>query len=753
MSTARRRQKKRQVARSEPRGQFSRALRSAIHLIHTGDHTAGLTALNTLASSTRNPPRRAKVLLLIGESETALSRHGEAAAAYTAAANFARQAADLSLLLIASTGQVRSLLRSLRVEDAITAANGLLTELENAQQTLNQTLALTPDQLAAQGPVEISARPPRPTVGLTKLAHAFLETGHTDQARVFLHKAIALSPNGASRARQALATLALASDEPALAERYARESLLMGRFQAKTTAAWPLYLNARARQNLSPILEPDILAAYRSHAKGRTAATSLYQIIATLRAHADPTWKTLAEAAINNPGLDPILQTEIEKILLADSKLFATDSPRPIAARALRLYRSADCSAKELISHAKAYVRHSLLSEETPDLNQLLRIATRRFPGDPALVHAIRHTACLAAMMAVKHDLARGWLHQLITDTAATGDLEAWGKATWAMARMEALLENHSKAAYWYLDLAANQQTPPRFRIQAMLRGLRHLGRSGDSSTDIGQLTQNIRSILHSTDDFRILLDAARQLALGGEAFRKLKCEAVDLGITFSDRAFVSATTPQEALRILEYLSRKLHCDLVGYSTPIIERWDKLTASQKSDFQSVGGSTWFDYLATVFKVLISQGRTVEATTVASSVVDNNAASPEGYVIVGIEYAEWLFFQNQSKAFQHFEWIAKEAPVHRKAALAHYWIMLKYLRNGDRQSGVSSAHAVRRCYSGSPALLSEWELDGKASLVICDGNLEEAVRSSGVATTLEFLERMRQRMIIELDRLQ
>lgn len=718
MSATRRRQKKRQVARSEPRGQFSRALRSATHLIHTGDHAAGLSALNTLASSTRNPPRRAKVLLLIGESETALSRHVEAAAAYTAAANFARQAADLSLLLIASTGQVRSLLRSLRVEDAITAANGLLAELENAQQTLNQTLALTPDQLAAQGPVEISARPPRPTVGLTKLAHAFLETGHTDQARVFLHKAIALSPNGASRARQALATLALASDEPALAERYARESLLMGRFQAKTTAAWPLYLNARARQNLSPILEPDILAAYRSHAKGRTAATSLYQIIATLRAHADLTWKTLADAAINNPGLDPILQTEIEKILLADSKLFATDSPRPIAARALRLYRSADCSAKELISHAKAYVRHSLLSEETPDLNQLLRIATRRFPGDPALVHAIRHTACLAAMMAVKHDLARGWLHQLITDTAAAGDLEAWGKATWAMARMEALLENHSKAAYWYLDLAANQQTPPRFRIQAMLRGLRDLGRSGDSSTDIGQLTQNIRSILHSTDDFRILLDAARQLVLAGSKFTILKNEAADRGTELADQAIVAAATPQEQLTHREYLARKLYWDL-GRTRQLLHRWEKLTEKQKADYHATGGSTWYEYLSLVFLSLAENDRSTEATSLASSILDQNTASPEGYVILGSFYAEHLLKNGQKdRAFKYFNWIAKEAPTHRRAAMAHYQISISHILNSvDREEVIKSAAAAQICLSPKPTDIKEWKIYCRCAIIL------------------------------------
>jgi tetratricopeptide (TPR) repeat protein len=722
MSTTRR-QTKRQVARSEPHGQFSRSLRSAIQLIHTGKHAAGLTALNTLASSTRNPRRRAKILLLIGESETTLSRHHEAAAAYTAAANLARHAADLDLLLTASTGQVRSLLRSLRTEDAITAASQLFTELEIAQQTLNETLALTPEKLAAQGPVEIPARPPRPTVGLTKLAHAFLETGHTDHARAFLQKAIELSPNGASRARQALATLALASDDPALAERYAREALLMGRFQAKTTAAWPLYLNARARQNLSPILEPDVLAAYRTHARGRTAAASLYQIIGTLRAHADPTWKILAEAAIGNNRLDPILQTEIEKIILADSKLFATATPRPTAARALRLYRAADCSAKELVSHAKTYVRHSLLADEAPNLTQIVRIVTRRFPQDSALHFAIRHTACLAAMMAVKHDTARGWLHQLITDTAAAGDLDAWGKATWAMARMEALLEKHSEAAYWYLDLAANRQTPPRFRIQAMLRGLRHLGRSGDNSTDIGQLTENIRSILNSTDDFRILLDAARQLALAGPNFTLLKNEAADRGTDLADQAIAAAATPQERLTHLEYLARKLYWDL-GRTRQLLQRWENLTERQKTDYHATGGSTWYEYLSLVFLSLTETDRTAEATALASSVLDHDTATPEGYVILGSTYAEHLIHNGQKEqAFDYFGWIAKELPTHRRAAVAHYWMALLNIKSRNLIAALASAHAVRLCLGGAPALLEEWRMDVMASYLITYKNFK------------------------------
>ena len=729
-----------------PGNSFSRSLRAARELVSTGDQAVGLTALNTLAGQTRDPRRRAKILLIIGESETTFSRHTEAAAAFSKAANLARQAADLDLLLLASTGQVRALLRSLRTEEAVTAAQELLGELETAQNTLDETLALTPDQLAARGPVEIPARPPRPTVGLTKLAHAFLESGHTDQARIFLQKAIQLSPNGASRARQVLARLALASDEPALAERFARESLLMGRFQTKTTAAWPLYLDARARQNLSPILEPDVLAAFRTHAKDRTAAASTASIIRSLRAHADPAWKTLAEAAIANNRLDPILRTEIEKILLADTKLFSTHTPRPIAARALRLYRAADCSAKELISHAKTYVRHSLLADEEPNLSQLNRIATRRFPNDPALHFAIRHTAALGAMMAVKHDLARGWLNSLITDTAANGNLEAWGKATWALARMEALLENDAHAAFWYLDLAANEQTPSRFRIQAMLRGLRHLGKTGDHSTDIGQLTENIRSILNGTDDFRILLDAARQLALAGSNFSQLKNEAADRGTALADKAIAAAKIPQEQLTHLEYLARKLYWDL-GRTRQLTQRWEALTAKQKVDYHATGGSTWYEYLSLVFLSLTETDRSAEAIALASSVLDHDTATPEGYVILGSTYAEHLFENGQNdKAFEYFTWIAKEVPTHRRSAIAHYQLALRSYHLNNLVVAKVHARAARACFADKPSIISEWRIDAVALLIIYDNDINEVIINGSGLYTKKFLREQKNQLL-------
>jgi len=184
------------------------SLRSARDLIGSGNHTEALAALNTLAKTSRNTTRRAKILLLIGESETKLSRHAAAATAYSKGNAFARQATDLNLLMQTASGEIRSLLRALRTEDAKSSAT------------------------------------------------AFLESGLTAEARTFLQKAIQLSPNGASRARQSLAKLALAADDPALAERYAREALLMGRFQTKV----------KTKTGFIPVLAGKLKVKFKAHA-------------------------------------------------------------------------------------------------------------------------------------------------------------------------------------------------------------------------------------------------------------------------------------------------------------------------------------------------------------------------------------------------------------------------------------------------------------------------------------------------------
>jgi hypothetical protein len=151
---------------------------------------------------------------------------------------------------------------------------------------------------------------------------------------------------------------------------------------------------------------------------------------------------------------------------------------------------------------------------------------------------------------------------------------------------------------------------------------------------------------------------------------------------------------------------------------------------------------WYAYLALVFRALVARNRLPEATQLASSVIDGDQATPEGYVIVGGEYAVWLLKQGQAvQAFEHFSWIATEAPTHRSAAIAHYWIAIRNLNEGNGQAAKNSAMAVRRCFGGSPSLLSEWELDAKAICILGDLSEANAKILARGAFTDEFIGRM------------
>ena len=108
----------------------------------------------------------------------------------------------------------------------------------------------------------------------------------------------------------------------------------------------------------------------------------------------------------------------------------------------------------------------------------------------------------------------------------------------------------------------------------------------------------------------------------------------------------------------------------------------------------------------------------QAESLASSIVNGNQASPEGYVIVGSAYAEWLIKNGEkAKAFVFFDWIVKEAPTHRTAASSLYWLALDKMKSGESDQCMYYAAAARRCFAGSPSLAYEWEIDSRSSLMM------------------------------------
>jgi len=122
----------------------------------------------------------------------------------------------------------------------------------------------------------------------------------------------------------------------------------------------------------------------------------------------------------------------------------------------------------------------------------------------------------------------------------------------------------------------------------------------------------------------------------------------------------------------------------------------------------------------VFLAKTALGMLDEAARLASSIVDGNQVSPEGYVIVGSAYAEWLIKNEKAdEAFEFFNWIVKEAPTHRKAASSFYWLSLESLKRSENHESYKLAEAARKCFSGTPSLKSEWEIDSRCLTIMID----------------------------------
>jgi hypothetical protein len=348
---------------------------------------------------------------------------------------------------------------------------------------------------------------------------------------------IAANPNGASRARQYLARVCLQEGKWEDAERFARECLQTGRYQAKTVAAWQLLLTSRAAQGKPP-LDELVYRGLLSSQNGSVAARAILSITTQLRSRRDSAWKSLAKEWIaKRDKEDPVVGFELKKMLLSEYRL-AGESPEDVHAWAAALLDDKMVSGRESVAIAKAIVEYGLLAQLDGDniAAEVEGKIHRRF-GDQTAAEA-NHAMALGAMMAKSHDLARIILNRQLAKLPI-GSAQ-WGKDQWALARMEGALGNRLAEADAYLAFAEATAIPAQFRLQAFLRWVAATEKAG-AVVNLDQVEARVRAVLADIQDYRTLLDAARQLALAGSRFRAI-------------RQLASAEGEQKALARLQQL-------------------------------------------------------------------------------------------------------------------------------------------------------------------------------------------------------
>jgi tetratricopeptide (TPR) repeat protein len=700
---------------------ISAELRRITNLINRRRYEEALTALDALAAQgITDPVRLSQIASLAADSQFALARYSEAVTLYGRALSYLADEKRIRTWIRPALGEVRALLKAIENDLAYQRALDIWKRAADSQAELEEELATTDEDLEEQGPLHIGPRPVRPSVVLTRLGNLFLEEGHMDTARHFYQQAVLISPRGATRARQGMATVCMAATEDADAEKYAREALQMGKFQAKTICCWETLIAARAKQG-KDLLDAELFTSLQINQQGPVLARAMLAIVKALRGYGDLRWKQIAEEWISRPEvIDEIIEVEMAKILLSEEKLIGHD-PRLIALSAHRIFRSDQVSPKEMVATAKDVTHMLLLDADEPNVRGLAEKARRRFGDD--LKGEVLHAIALGAMMARRHDLAREILHEQISSLPRGS--KQWAIDLSALARMEVVLENHEAAATHYLDFADTEEIQTDFRVQALLKWLEQAKDAG-GEIDTEAAAEKLGRIVSADLDLVVLLNIGRHLSYvtGFEPLRDQVIAAAEAkGLTL----FEQATTPEEAIGVLIRLTRKQLWDFQR-SEAITGFWEGLNPTKREWLWSEKSEYW-EYYSLVFESYVTQGRTDEALQIAANIVNANNTPSNGLLWLGTAYANWRMNQrDHTEAFRHYDWLVKELPTHPVASWAYYWQAVQALAAGDEALAKQKAAALRRCFAGRPDFLWQWELDARALLILSDIAVPEQSQS-------------------------
>lgn len=689
---------------------FSRFLREAIRLINDRKIEQSLVLLEKISACANTPAQKAKIAAVVAKSQFALGRYEAAVSQYDAAIRLAEEATyEQDHWLPATTGKIRALLKGQKQAEAVACAGDAVVQAKARQKAFDEQLAMGTGQLRAAGSVRVGARPLRVNMVLTKLASTFWEDGYSDEAKVHLQQAISLTPNGASRARQLLATILLQEGKAPEAEQLARESLLMGRFQAKTVGSWPLLIEARAKQ-AKPLLEPDVYAAFLN-TRGSVADRARLLIAEQLRKRGDLSWKDVANQSLNSVGAgDPIIRFEAGKLLLSEARSKADHAEAFRLANLL--FADAQMSGLESIHMAKAIVEAGLMSGLLHEPVASIEASVAERFGRIWANRAV-HGMALAAMMTKSFDLARSLLLGLCASLEVGS--KPWSKGKWALGRMEKVVNDFDAAAGHFLDIANAVDVPPRFRLQAFLIWLEN-AKKGTGVIDLEGVKAKVQSLVDAIEKPDVLLDAARQLALAGAEFRDL-CETVaEQGEAKAVEAFNRAKESNRALGILNHLARRQFYDLQR-TAQLVAFWESLSEEKVGWLWSKDARFW-EYIALVGSAYLLLGQSSRGETFLREMLSEDTVPLSGRIHLIATLANWLTEKGRwTEAWPLYSEACQTNPSHRLTAYANYWFALRAFTSAQWPEAEAKALAARKCLAPRPGVHWEWVTDGKAVLLL------------------------------------
>lgn len=720
------------------RGRTALVLREISDLVARRRYADALGRANEELALGASAQEKARIVSLVGDSEFKRGAFDRAAEIYLQAATLTQAHHDLWLRPL--VGHIRALLKDIRLDDAVRMARHAIEVAKQKWAGFEAQVRAANRRVANGDSVEVPLPPPRVSVVATRLGYLFLNDGELVAAKEFFDAALDSNPKGACRARQGLAQIALASDEPVKAAQLAAQSIRVGEYGVKTLSAWPILISAHRKMGAQRIGEGLLAGLQTARASARVRATLI--IVQELRKSSMPQWRQIADAWAAREGASfPAAMAEIRKLQLS-SVMAEPGVAAGKRAAAERLLAVSGLSRDEWLSAARERVRATLWDKQVIDLDGLIHKGVGLYGEDSRAV--VTHGLALACMMAKRHDLARSLLGRIVA--IEDPDNEDWRKALWAFARMESALGCHTEAAVLYRRYYENGTGPLRFRLQARLLWVQSLLESG-ATADLLRVRVEMEAALAETNDPEIILNFARQLQFGPPELGEWGRELYESGAVMALRHFQAAEHPSVALSILFKLTRRQVHDF-GRSKEAVRLWAELDGDTRDWLWSQSGRFW-EYIGLLVLAHTRTGGPSDVEAFVSRWLDDPATPADGVALVSIPYGLHLVLAGRMKdALRVFSAAIEAAPCHPIVSDGYYWLALAAYRQGKIAEAKRLATALRGAQGVRVGPLSEWELDAKAILLLADLHVDR-VDPQAVNYTSVMLASMKEQILKDL----
>lgn len=678
------------VRQQESRKEGVKELAAAARLIRQGETAPALRGLDRLAEKAKTVELRGKILGLVGDAAIRQGDYTRAAKAFEGAG----QLAEYSMRsLRAALGQLRVLLSEGNFDRSAEFARGMIDSAIESERKEREHLA----KWNGRDSLVVLERVQRPSVVATRIASAFLRAGAPEMAATFLRRALELQPNGATRARILLASLAFRNRDYATAERHASEALDIGRYGAKTLSAWGLLLNSQAHLG---ILSPTwtALSGRLKSAPTTVRARAVFEAMKALRSRGDLRWREYASewsSLPQNRSTNTRIAGEIAKIMLADAVINKAPVEEQLT-KAVRLKETKEISPREWMIATKVEVKAAIAQGRPVDVGSLVhRIRSLAAKSVPLQI-SLRHS--LAKLLSRFGDRASAET-LLLGNRAQLSERDKLFAATaFALARIERSKGRRDDAASHYLSVFRSDAVSPANQISGLCGWAATIvsGQSDSNSTDIAQ---RATKVVAQISDYRSAMHVA-YLAVGKPGvFANLGRQALARGENLALAALAREPSRLETTAILYRLSRRRYD--YGNFDKIVAQWRAMTANSREWLRSEA-SDYAEYLGLVFRAYWRLDEREDAIGLAEGELSRKPLLPlaagQLATLLGLRL---ISTARKGYAFELFETAATQAPLNSITGYAHYWLAVREFRRTNQAAALKAIQACRQSLGSKP----------------------------------------------------